>query len=165
MRMSSPLVLTFLLNALWQVALIAGLAASGSWLLRNSVARYRHWLWASALCLAFFVPAFTASQTLFDTVAQSSTTIIFANENIPRKRVTHCGPYCSKACRSMPIRPLAAASSGLATTSRYACSTWSRTFGRKLSIVIRGKPGRSRARCEGPEQAPPIRMTAISPRT
>jgi len=35
------------------------------------------------LCLAFFVPAFTASQTLFDTVAQSSTTIIFANENIP----------------------------------------------------------------------------------
>jgi beta-lactamase regulating signal transducer with metallopeptidase domain len=81
--MSSPLVLTFLLNALWQVALIAGLAALGSWLLRNSVARYRHWLWASALCLAFFVPAFTASQTLFDTVAQSSTPIIFANENIP----------------------------------------------------------------------------------
>src|SRR6476620_8205947 len=83
MKLSSPLVLTFLLNALWQVALIAGLAALGSWLLRNSVARYRHWLWASALCLAFFVPALTASQTLFDTVAQSSTPIIFANENIP----------------------------------------------------------------------------------
>ena len=83
MRMSSPLVLTFLLNALWQAALIAGLAASGSWLLRNSVARYRHWLWASALCLAFFVPALTASQTLFDTGAQSSTPIIFANENSP----------------------------------------------------------------------------------
>ena len=63
MKLSSPLVLTFLLNALWQVALIAGLAALGSWLLRNSVARYRHWLWSSALCLAFFVPAFTASQT------------------------------------------------------------------------------------------------------
>ena len=83
MRMSSPLVLTFLLNALWQVALIAGLAASGSWLLRNSVARYRHWLWASALCLAFFVPAFTASQTLFDTVAQSNTPLILATETIP----------------------------------------------------------------------------------
>ncbi len=83
MRISSPLVLTFLLNALWQVALIAGFAAFGSWLLRNSVARYRHWLWASALCLAFFVPAFTASQTLFDTVAQSNTPLILATETIP----------------------------------------------------------------------------------
>jgi beta-lactamase regulating signal transducer with metallopeptidase domain len=83
MRISSQLLLTFLLNAFWQVALIAGLTAFGSWLLRNSVARYRHWLWASALCLAFFVPAFTASQTLFDTVAQSGTPIILGNDNIP----------------------------------------------------------------------------------
>ncbi len=83
MRISSPLVLTFLLNAFWQIALIAGLAAFGSWLLRNSVARYRHWLWASALCLSFFIPAITASQALFDTVAQSNTPIILANENIP----------------------------------------------------------------------------------
>ncbi|HET7287846.1 MAG TPA: M56 family metallopeptidase [Pyrinomonadaceae bacterium] len=83
MRISSPLVLTFLLNAFWQVALIAGLAAFGSWLLRKSVARYRHWLWASALCLAFFVPAITASQTLFDTFAQSNSPVILANETIP----------------------------------------------------------------------------------
>ena len=48
MRISSQLLLTFLLNAIWQVALIAVLAALGSWLLRNSVARYRHWLWAGA---------------------------------------------------------------------------------------------------------------------
>jgi len=83
MRISSPLVLTFLLNAFWQVALIAGLAAFGSWLLRNSVARYRHWLWASALCLAFFVPAFTASQTLVVTFAQSNTPLILATDTIP----------------------------------------------------------------------------------
>src|SRR4026209_1569399 len=83
MTISRQLLLTFLLNAIWQVALIAGLAALGSWLLRNSVARYRHWLWASALCLAFFVPALTAAQTLFDTIAQSNTPVIFSNEIIP----------------------------------------------------------------------------------
>src|ERR1051326_4591948 len=83
MRISSQLLLTFLLNAFWQVALIAGLAALGSWLLRNSVARYRHWLWTSALCLAFFVPAFTASQTLLDAVALSKTPLIITNEAIP----------------------------------------------------------------------------------
>jgi hypothetical protein len=49
MRISSQLLLTFLLNACWQVALIAALASLGSWLLRNSVARYRHWIWVSAL--------------------------------------------------------------------------------------------------------------------
>jgi beta-lactamase regulating signal transducer with metallopeptidase domain len=82
MKLSSPLVLTFLLNAVWQVTLIAGLAALGSWLLRNSVARYRHWLWSSALCLAFFVPAFTASQTLLDNIYQSNAPLI-TNEAIP----------------------------------------------------------------------------------
>ena len=70
MRISSQLLLTFLLNAIWQVALIAALAALGSWLLRNSVARYRHWLWVGALCLAFIVPAVTSSRTLFETDVQ-----------------------------------------------------------------------------------------------
>ena len=66
MRISSQLLLTFLLNAIWQVALIAALAALGSWLLRNSVARYRHWVWVGALCLAFLVPAITSSRVLLD---------------------------------------------------------------------------------------------------
>jgi beta-lactamase regulating signal transducer with metallopeptidase domain len=80
MRISSQLLLTFLLNAIWQVALIAALAALGSWLLRNSVARYRHWLWVSALCLAFLVPAITSSRTLFETDVQPEVT--FAREPI-----------------------------------------------------------------------------------
>jgi len=91
--------LTFLLNALWQVALIAGLAASGSWLLRNSVARYRHWLWASALCLAFFVPAFTASQTLFDTVVQPNTPLTF--ETIP-PLIGNTEPFTAAPTASLP---------------------------------------------------------------
>ena len=69
MRISSEVLLTFLLNAFWQVALIAALAAAGSWLLRNSVARYHHWLWVSALCLAFLVPTLTSSRVLVDVFA------------------------------------------------------------------------------------------------
>jgi beta-lactamase regulating signal transducer with metallopeptidase domain len=82
MRITSQLLLTFLFNALWQIVLIAGLASFGSWLLRNSVARYRHWVWVSALCLAFLIPALTASQTLFDTVTQTTSAVPFVTESI-----------------------------------------------------------------------------------
>ncbi len=80
---SSQVLLTFLLNACWQIALIAALASFGSWLLRNSVARYRHWVWASALCLSFLVPVFTASQTLFATVPEPNQRITFVENDIP----------------------------------------------------------------------------------
>lgn len=80
MKTSSELLLTFLLNACWQVALIAALASCGSWLLKNSVARYRHWLWVSALCLAFLVPAVTSLRSLTD---DSISTAVFAHETIP----------------------------------------------------------------------------------
>src|SRR6185295_16322735 len=90
MRISSQLLLTFLLNAIWQVALIAALAALGSWLLRNSVARYRHWLWVSALCLAFLVPAVTSSRALFETNVQPEVT--FAREPIAPFQVETAPP-------------------------------------------------------------------------
>jgi beta-lactamase regulating signal transducer with metallopeptidase domain len=77
MRTSSQVLLTFLLNACWQIALIAALASFGSWLLRHSVARYRHWVWAGALCLSFLVPAFTASQTLFESVSEPNRRLTF----------------------------------------------------------------------------------------
>ena len=82
MRISSQLLLTFLLNACWQILLIAALASLGSWLLRNSTARYQHWLWVSALCLAFLVPALTSSQTLFDTVTPTISAVPFVTEGI-----------------------------------------------------------------------------------
>ncbi|HJP90682.1 MAG TPA: M56 family metallopeptidase [Pyrinomonadaceae bacterium] len=66
MKISSQLLLTFLLNAVWQIALIAALAAVGSWLLRKSVARYQHWVWIGGLCLAFLVPVITSSRVLFE---------------------------------------------------------------------------------------------------
>src|SRR5215217_5023592 len=83
MRLSSQLLLTFLLNAFWQVALIAAFASVGSWLLRNSVARYRHWVWATALCLAFLVPAFTSLRTLFDQTTPANGAVTFERESLP----------------------------------------------------------------------------------
>jgi beta-lactamase regulating signal transducer with metallopeptidase domain len=80
--MNSQLLLTFLLNACWQIALIAALASAGSWLLRNSVVRYQHWVWVSALCLAFLVPAFTSLQALLDTPVQTAPAVPFVTESI-----------------------------------------------------------------------------------
>lgn len=82
MRISSQLLLTFLLNSLWQITLIAGLAALGSWLLRDSVARYRHWLWVSALCLAFLVPAITSLRTLGAPASSSTAYSILTTEEL-----------------------------------------------------------------------------------
>jgi beta-lactamase regulating signal transducer with metallopeptidase domain/uncharacterized membrane protein YkoI len=59
MKISSQLVLTFLLNACWQVAVVAALASVSSWLLRNSSARYGHLVWVAALILSFGMPLAT----------------------------------------------------------------------------------------------------------
>jgi beta-lactamase regulating signal transducer with metallopeptidase domain len=64
MRTISQLLLTFLLNSVWQIALIATLASVSSWLLRDSAARYRHWLWVAALLLSVGVPLTTSSDIL-----------------------------------------------------------------------------------------------------
>lgn len=64
MKTSSELLLTFLLNSIWQIALIAALASLGAWLLRRSAMRFQHWLWVAALCLSLLVPALTAVKVL-----------------------------------------------------------------------------------------------------
>src|SRR6185503_2378808 len=81
MRLSSQLLLTFLFNAFWQIALMAVLASLGSWLLRTSFARYRHWVWTTALCLAFLGPAFSTSRTLIDNVTQPITPVTFERQS------------------------------------------------------------------------------------
>src|SRR5688572_20847929 len=80
MRISSQLLLNFLLNAAWQIALIAALASFGAWLLRSSVARYRHWLWVSALLLAFLVPATTSIRAYFETPTQITSAPVLIRE-------------------------------------------------------------------------------------
>ena len=77
MRNSSQLLLTFLLNACWQIALVAALASFSSWLLRNSAARFRHWIWVAALLLSLGIPVTTSWQILTPanlTAFQTSTT-------------------------------------------------------------------------------------------
>ena len=94
MRLSSQLLLTFLLNAFWQVALIAVFASLGTWLLRSSLARYRHWVWATALCLAFLVPAFTSVRTLVDNVTSTNTPVTFERQII--------SPFANEAVPPLP---------------------------------------------------------------
>lgn len=80
MRISSQLLLNFLLNAAWQIALIAALASLGAWLLRSSAARYRHWLWVGAFLLAFLVPATTAIRVYFETATPAISEPVFVGE-------------------------------------------------------------------------------------
>ena len=71
MRTISQLLLTLLLNGVWQIALIAGLASISAWLLRNSAARYRHWIWVAALLLSVIVPLTTSSDILASTFSRA----------------------------------------------------------------------------------------------
>src|ERR1051325_4218954 len=94
MKLSSEFLLTFLLNACWQILLITSFASVGSWLLRNSFARYRHFVWATALCLAFFVPAFTSSQAFFDNDTLTNSPITFEQQSM--------SPFPGEAVVSLP---------------------------------------------------------------
>ncbi|HSE33684.1 MAG TPA: M56 family metallopeptidase [Pyrinomonadaceae bacterium] len=82
MKTSSELLLTFLLNAVWQIPLITVAAALGAWLLKQSSVKYRHWIWVAALLLSFVVPSLATSRFWFD---NSSPTI--ATDNVLRSEV------------------------------------------------------------------------------
>jgi|GEM_PF-807142 len=57
----SAFVLNYVVNATWQIAVIAAVATVGSLLLRNGPARYRHLLCLATLLLGVVVPFFTAA--------------------------------------------------------------------------------------------------------
>jgi beta-lactamase regulating signal transducer with metallopeptidase domain len=56
METISRTLLTFLLNALWQVPLAAAVAALGGWIMRRGPAWHRHALWVAALFAALLLP-------------------------------------------------------------------------------------------------------------
>src|SRR5712691_10068766 len=60
MKPTSELLLTFLLNAFWQIPLIAAAAALADCLLRRTAVRYRHFLWVAALGLSLVLPLVTS---------------------------------------------------------------------------------------------------------
>jgi len=61
MQNASRMLLTFLLNSLWQVTLIGGVAWLLSLVLRHAPARYRHRLWVGALIASFLLPIFSVA--------------------------------------------------------------------------------------------------------
>jgi len=93
----SQLVLTFLLNASWQIILITVIAAIGDCLLRESPPRYRHNLWVAALFLAFAVPVISCSYLLPEmfsgttTVPSGSQEIISLNTSSVDDVITPAG--------------------------------------------------------------------------
>jgi beta-lactamase regulating signal transducer with metallopeptidase domain len=72
MKTSSQILLTLLLNACWQIALVAALASVSSWLFRNSAARYRHWIWVAALLLSVGIPLTTSTRVLRQGLSSNS---------------------------------------------------------------------------------------------
>src|SRR5215813_4664733 len=66
MRTISQLLLTFLLNACWQIALVTAVAALCARLLRRTSARYQHLFWVTALAFSFSLPVITSAPLLVD---------------------------------------------------------------------------------------------------
>jgi len=64
MRTISQVLLTFLLNACWQIALVAAVASLCAWLVRRTAARYRHFVWVAALIISLGLPLLSSSQLL-----------------------------------------------------------------------------------------------------
>jgi TonB family protein len=60
MRIAAEYFLSFLLNASWQVALVAVVASFADLLLRRTMARYRHRVWVAALMLSLALPLLTS---------------------------------------------------------------------------------------------------------
>jgi TonB family protein len=69
----AQVVMTFLLNASWQIVLVAAAAAVCDWVLRGAPARYRHAVWVVALLLALIVPALSLSSYLARSPGMSNT--------------------------------------------------------------------------------------------
>jgi TonB family protein len=84
MRFLEQVLLTFLLNAAWQVALIVAFGLVCDWLLCDVAARYRHFLWVATLIACFAVPVFSCVRFARETLSRQSS----ATETSVRPTVT-----------------------------------------------------------------------------
>src|SRR6266850_5059598 len=64
MRSLAQLLLTVLLNASWQIAVVTLFAACGSWLLRGTAAWCRHSVWVAALLISLCLPIISGVNAL-----------------------------------------------------------------------------------------------------
>jgi TonB family protein len=99
MRTLNQLVLTFLLNAGWQIALIAAVAAAGAMLLRRAAAHYRHLLWVLALLIAVALPVLTVAQL-------AGWSFSFSSPARPETRTLAAVPTVNGAVRSPELEAL-----------------------------------------------------------
>src|SRR5687768_728564 len=82
MRTPTQLLLTFLLNAAWQIAAVTAFAAVGAWLLRGTSARCRHTLWVAALILSLGLPLMSAVRLLGVAVSRPRTPALAQSGNV-----------------------------------------------------------------------------------
>jgi HEAT repeat protein/beta-lactamase regulating signal transducer with metallopeptidase domain len=61
---TSELILNFVLNSAWQIAVIFAVTALCSWLLKDGPARFRHTLWVIALAASLVSPLLTATRVV-----------------------------------------------------------------------------------------------------
>ena len=73
MRIAAEYFLSFLLNASWQVALVAVVASFADLLLRRTLARYRHRVWVAALVLSLALPLLTSLRPLLKDTTLTTT--------------------------------------------------------------------------------------------
>ena len=64
MRNVAQLLLTFLLNASWQIAVVCAFAACCSWLLRGTAAWCRHSVWVAAIVISLCLPVISSLKGL-----------------------------------------------------------------------------------------------------
>ena len=118
METISRYLLTFLLNSLWQVPLVAAVAVLASRLMLNGPARYRHALWVTALLAAILLPVASVRKS------EQSTTV--------RITVSYASP-------AVTLAPSASSEAAPAPARRpQAPKTWAVTFGPTTGAVLMG---------------------------
>ncbi len=110
MRTVSQFLLTFLLNASWQILLIAAMASLCDRILSGTAARYRHTVWVVALFLMLFLPVFS-SATNFTAPPRVSIATAPTTESVPvviTRISSLAGDEIESAESKAPAAPVAA---------------------------------------------------------
>jgi TonB family protein len=110
-KTASQFLLTFLLNASWQILLIAAMASLCDRILSGTAARYRHMVWVVALFLSFFLPVFS-SATNFNAPPRVSIATAPTTEGVPvvvTRISSLAGDEIEPAESKAPAAPIAAA--------------------------------------------------------
>lgn len=134
MEINSEYLLTFLLNASWQITVVVALAALASGLLRNGPARYRQLIWMAALLASLMVP-------IYSTTKPAVTASLPVNAPVPVTlddgfaSTLSAGPMASATAGAPPVVHFSASASVIVTAVYCLCSyparSDSRGHGRK----------------------------------